>query len=62
MDKEKAKIGKRAYLTMKCSHVKGISVVVQILDVKFSYGTYRYKVTPIEGTGQIWVQKLTIIK
>lgn len=62
MDKEKKKIGKTATISLNCNHIKGIDVGVRILDVKFVYGTYRYKVTPADGSGEIWVQKLKVTK
>lgn len=62
MDKEKKKIGQFATIVLKCSHIKGLAIIVEILDVKFSYGTFRYKVTPKAGMGETWVQKLTVIK
>lgn len=33
----------------------GLSVDVKILDAKQSYGTTRYLVTPMAGSGEIWV-------
>lgn len=33
----------------------GLRINVKILDVKSSYGVTRYEVTPLNGTGEVWV-------
>lgn len=33
----------------------GLSVHVRIADVKLSYGNVRYLVSPVSGTGSVWV-------
>ncbi len=35
------------------------AVEVRVLDHKFSYGHDRYLVTPVAGSGQAWVEKMT---
>lgn len=35
-------------------------VHVRILDIKKEYGHLRYKVEPVAGTGQAWVQNIEI--
>lgn len=35
--------------------VNGLTVHVHIMDGKVSYGTPRYLVTPVSGTGSVWV-------
>ncbi len=35
---------------------EGLGVEVRILDVKESYGRTRYLVTPVAGTGAVWVE------
>lgn len=50
-------VGKKA--TLDCN---GLSVEVKIVDVKSSYGRMRYLVTPASGSGEVWVEKITIIK
>lgn len=35
--------------------INGLTIDVRILDNKSSYGNERYLVTPLKGTGQIWV-------
>jgi hypothetical protein len=47
------KIGKEA----KCK-LGGLLVTVIVLDVKVSYGKTRYLITPIAGSGEIWVEGL----
>jgi hypothetical protein len=43
-------IGKRGNLNQG-----GLSVDVQILDVKQSYGCTRFLVSPMAGSGEVWV-------
>jgi hypothetical protein len=38
----------------------GLKVNVKILDFKSSYGHDRYKVTPVSGEGEVWVEKVTV--
>ena len=33
----------------------GLNVHIRITDVKKSYGNVRYLVTPVSGTGSVWV-------
>jgi hypothetical protein len=35
--------------------LNGLSVHVRISDVKRSYGNVRYLVTPLSGSGSVWV-------
>lgn len=35
--------------------VNGLTVYVHIMDGKVSYGTPRYLITPVSGTGSQWV-------
>lgn len=42
--------------------VGGLTVEVNILDVKVSYGQERYRVSPVTGKGFVWVEKVTLIK
>lgn len=50
-------VGKKA--TIFCG---GLSVEVTIIDVKTSYGRDRYKVTPVAGKGEVWVEAVTLAK
>lgn len=50
-------VGKKA--TINCF---GLQVEVEIKDVKVAYGQERYKVTPISGKGEVWVEKVSLIK
>lgn len=36
-------------------------IPMKVLDVKSSYGEFRFKVTPVGGTGEAWIseQRLT---
>ena len=38
----------------------GLTFEVKIIDAKQSYGRLRYLVTPISGTGERWVENVTI--
>lgn len=38
--------------------LNGLRVTVEILDVKNSWGTIRYQVTPVSGSGAIWIEKI----
>lgn len=33
---------------------------VRVMDVKSSFGRIRYLVTPVKGTGQVWVESTKI--
>jgi cell division protein FtsN len=45
-------LGKQAQLRLE-----GFSVAVTISDVKQAYGNTRYYVTPVNGTGEAWVDE-----
>jgi hypothetical protein len=36
------------------------SVFVRIVDAKVSYGTLRYQVEPVAGTGCVWIDATSI--
>jgi hypothetical protein len=36
----------------------GLKVGVVILDIKNSYGKIRYQVSPVTGTGEVWVENI----
>jgi hypothetical protein len=36
------------------------SVFVRIVDAKVSYGTLRYEVQPMAGTGRVWIDATSI--
>ena len=36
------------------------SVFVRIVDAKVSYGTLRYEVEPMAGTGRVWIDATSI--
>lgn len=40
----------------------GLQVKVEILDYKFTYGRDRYLVAPLSGKGEVWVEKLEVVK
>lgn len=50
-------VGKKATVDMG-----GLTVEVKIVDVKKSYGRDRYLITPVAGKGEVWVEKVTLIK
>lgn len=35
--------------------INGLTVRVRISDVKTAYGNVRYQVTPLSGSGSVWV-------
>jgi hypothetical protein len=45
------RIGQKAEL----AEARGLTYFVRILDVKEAYGQIRYKVAPIYGSGEAWV-------
>lgn len=40
----------------------GLKVEVKIVDVKTSYGRDRFQITPTAGSGEVWVESVTLIK
>lgn len=42
--------------------VKGLSIDVRILDRKTAFNKRRYLVTPVSGTGEIWVDIVYSVK
>lgn len=50
-------IGKPAVISLG-----GLEIYVRIQDVKTSYGHTRYLVSPIGGTGNIWIEKIQLKK
>jgi len=56
-DKVKDFVGKKAIIT-----VKGLEVLVKILDYRLDYGKDRYEVTPVAGSGKVWTEKVKVIK
>lgn len=38
----------------------GLRVEVEIKDVKNSYGRDRYLVTPVAGSGEVWVESVSV--
>lgn len=51
-----ALIGKRA--NIRTTLPAGLTIQVDVLDYKNSYGKDRWLIRPIAGTGQAWVQKI----
>ena len=43
-------IGAQGYVTLG-----GLKVIVAIMDAKVSYGKTRYLVTPLSGSGSVWI-------
>lgn len=39
----------------------GMRVEVTITDVKISWGKERYEITPVAGSGKIWVESVNLI-
>ena len=42
--------------------VKGLEFEVRVVDVRRSYGTVQYKVAPMSGIGEQWVQYPTVTR
>lgn len=40
----------------------GLKVGVTIHDVKVSYGKTRYLVSPLNGSGEVWVESVSVKK
>lgn len=40
--------------------IGGLNVEVKVLDIKNSYGRTRYLVTPVKGSGEVWVESVSI--
>lgn len=55
MNKHKV-VGKRASVELK----NGLVMDVRVLQHKFSYGKDRYLVTPVAGSGEVWVQNINL--
>lgn len=41
-------------------NLQGLRVAVKILDIKERWGRLRYLVSPLSGSGEIWVEHLSI--
>ena len=42
--------------------VGGLSVEVTIVDIKTEFGRERYLVTPVKGSGEVWIESVAIAK
>lgn len=42
--------------------LSGLTIEVRIEDVKQSYGKIRFLVKPVAGTGNTWMEKVTVNK
>ncbi len=40
----------------------GVWVNMKVVDVKQAYGKDRFLVIPVEGSGEVWVEKVNLIK
>lgn len=49
-------VGKRGTI-----EANGLTINVKILDYKTAYGKERWLVAPVSGSGQVWVQTVTIV-
>jgi hypothetical protein len=50
-------VGKKGSIVV----IGGLMVDVLIKDVKQSYGKNRFLVSPIKGSGETWVEKVTLL-
>ena len=48
-------VGELAYV-----FIGGLKVEVEILDVKITYGKDRFCVTPVAGSGTVWVESVVL--
>ena len=53
-------IGKKVMVEFKKPGSDAIQVECEILDYKWRFGHSRYLVSPVSGSGQIWVQDIEI--
>lgn len=53
-----AEIGMKGTIVIQAP--KGISIEVEVLDFKVSYGQNRWLVKPVAGDGQCWVEQITL--
>ena len=37
-------------------NLNGLEIYITVIDIKFTYGRYRFLVTPVAGKGEIWVE------
>lgn len=51
-------VGKKATIVCNLS----LKVEVQVVDVRTIYGKTQYLVTPVAGSGERWVEDITLIK
>lgn len=47
-------VGERAKVKLK----NGLVMEVRVLEQKFTYGKSRYLITPVAGSGKVWVQNI----
>lgn len=57
MLKELDRIGKRGVIQAKCSKC-ALAIQIVVLNIKSAYGRTRYLVTPVAGSGEVWVEKV----
>lgn len=50
-------VGKKGLVTLG-----GLEVEVKITDVKNVYGKNRFLIVPVAGKGEVWVEKVSLIK
>ena len=50
------RVGKQA-----AYNINGINVDIKIIDIRQVYGNTRYLITPLAGTGQIWVNEESLV-
>lgn len=50
-------LGKNAIVSMG-----GLQIEVKVTDVKNSYGKDRFLITPVTGSGAVWVEYVSLIK
>ena len=48
-------IGKEASV-----NIGELKVSVKILDVKMSYGKTRFLITPLSGSGEVWIENIEL--
>jgi len=41
---------------------KGVKFRVEIIGIKSAYGRDLYEITPVAGSGKMWVETITLLK
>ncbi len=53
LNRYKSYIGKKGVI-----NIENLKIEVKIIDFKQSFGNFRYLITPLAGSGEIWTEKV----